>query len=36
MEVSVWFIVVLVIMWAIGPATQVLQLMAPKLHFKLG
>jgi len=26
MEVSVWFIVVFVIMWAIGPATQVLQL----------
>ena len=36
MEVSVWFIVVFVIMWAIGPATQVLQLIAPKLHFKLG
>ena len=36
MDVSVWFIVVFIIMWALGPATQVLQLIAPELHMKLG
>jgi hypothetical protein len=25
-----------IIMWALGPATQVLQLIAPQLHYKLG
>ncbi len=35
-EVSIWFIVVFVIMWILGPATQVLQLVAPKLHKRLG
>jgi len=36
MEVSVWFLAVFITMWALGPATQVLQLLAPKLHMKLG
>ena len=36
MEVSVWFIAVFVIMWLLGPASQVLQLIAPKTHKKLG
>jgi hypothetical protein len=36
MQIDTWFIVVFVLMWALGPATQVLQLIAPKLHFKLG
>ena len=36
MGVSAWFIVVFVIMWIIGPATQLLQLLAPKLHMRLG
>ena len=36
MDVSIWFIVVFVIMWIFEPATQVLQLVAPKLHKRLG
>jgi len=36
MEIGVWFIVFFIIMWALGPATQALQLIAPKLHSKLG
>ena len=36
MEVNIWFIVVFVIMWIAGPLTQVLQLIAPKLHHRLG
>lgn len=36
MEVSAWFIVAFVLMWIVGPVTQVLQLVAPKLHMKLG
>ena len=36
MQIDIWFIVLFVIMWALGPATQVLQLIAPKLHYKLG
>ena len=36
MQIDIWFIVLFIIMWALGPATQVLQLIAPKLHFKLG
>ena len=36
MEVSVWFIVVFVLVWVAGPLTQVLYLVAPKLHHKLG
>ena len=36
MEVSVWFFVVFVLMWIAGPGTQLLQLVAPKLHMKLG
>lgn len=36
MEVSAWFIVVFVLMWIAGPLTQVLFLVAPRLHHKLG
>lgn len=36
MKIDTWFIVVFIIMWAAGPATQLLQLLAPKLHMKLG
>jgi len=36
MQIDIWFIVFFVIMWALGPATQVLQLIAPQLHYKLG
>jgi len=36
MEVSVWFLVVFVLIWIAGPVTQVLFLIAPKLHHKLG
>jgi hypothetical protein len=36
MDISVWFIVVFVIMWIIGPLSQVLMLVAPKLHMWLG
>ena len=36
MDISVWFIVVFVIMWIIGPLSQVLMLVAPKLHMRLG
>lgn len=36
MEVAVWFVVVFVIMWVAGPLGQVLFLIAPKLHHRLG
>jgi|GEM_PF-1619794 len=36
MEVSAWFIVVFVLMWITGPLTQVLFLITPKLHHRLG
>ena len=36
MEVSTWFILVFVLMWVAGPLTQLLFLIAPKLHYKLG
>ena len=36
MEISTFFIVVFILMWIAGPATQLLQLLAPKLHMKLG
>ena len=36
MQVSGWFIVVFVLMWLAGPVTQVLFLISPKLHHKLG
>ena len=36
MEVSTWFMVVFILMWVIGAGTQLLQLVAPKLHHKLG
>lgn len=36
MEVSVWFLVVFVLVWVAGPVTQLLFLIAPKLHHKIG
>ena len=36
MEVSVWFVVVFALIWIAGPVTQLLFLVAPKLHHKLG
>ena len=36
MAVSTWFIVVFVLMWMVGPLTQALFLIAPKLHYRLG
>ena len=36
MEISVWFFVVFVLAWMAGPVTQLLFLIAPKLHHKLG
>lgn len=36
MQVDAWFIVVFVLFWIAGPLTQVLQLIAPELHHKLG
>ena len=36
MQIDTWLIVLFIIMWALGPATQVLQLIAPQLHYKLG
>lgn len=36
MEVNVWFLVVFVLTWIAGPVTQLLFLIAPKFHHKLG
>ena len=36
MEIDSWFIVVFILLWVAGPLTQLLQLVAPKLHLKLG
>jgi len=36
MEISFWFIALFIFMWFIGPLTQLLHLIAPKLHKKLG
>lgn len=36
MQIDTWFIVFFIIMWALGPATQVLQLIASQLRYKLG
>ena len=36
MEVNIWFVVVFVLVWIAGPVTQLLFLVAPKLHHKLG
>ena len=35
-EIDTWFIVVFILLWVAGPVTQLLQLVAPKLHLKLG
>lgn len=36
MEISTWFIAVFILSWLVGPLTQLLQLVAPKLHYRLG
>ena len=36
MEVGAWFITFFVLVWIAGPVTQLLFLIAPKLHHKLG
>ena len=36
MKVNVWFFVVFVLVWIAGPVSQVLFLVAPRLHHKLG
>lgn len=36
MQIDTWSIVFFIIMWALGPATQVLQLIASQLRYKLG
>ena len=36
LEVNAWFLAVFVLIWAAGPLTQVLQLIAPRLHHRLG
>ena len=36
MEISSWFIFFFALAWLLGPVTQVLFLIAPKLHHKLG
>ena len=36
MQISLWFIILFSFMLIIGPITQLLQLIAPKLHMKLG
>ena len=36
MSIGTWFLFLFVLMWIAGPATQVLFLVAPKLHHKLG
>jgi len=36
MQVSTWFIVIFGLMWIAAPVTQVLFLVAPRLHHKLG
>ena len=36
MEVNVWFLVLFALAWVMGPVTQVLFLVAPRLHHRLG
>jgi len=36
MEISSWFILLFFLTWALGPVTQALFLVAPKLHHKIG
>lgn len=36
MEVSTWFLLAFVLLWLAGPGTQVVFLVAPRLHHKLG
>ena len=36
MEVSAWFMVVFALVWIAGPVTQLLFLIAPQLHHRLG
>lgn len=36
MTVNMWFLIVFVVLWIFGPLTQLLQIVAPSLHMKLG
>ena len=36
MEISYWFILLFALTWLLGPVTQALFLVAPKLHHKIG
>jgi hypothetical protein len=36
MEISPWFVLLFALTWVFGPVTQVLFLVGPKLHHKLG
>ena len=36
MEISTWFVVLFALAWIANPLTQLLQLVAPKLHHELG
>ncbi len=36
MDTSIWFVIVFALVWMAGPLTQILFLIAPRLHHKLG
>ena len=36
MDINRWFIIAFFAFWLLGPASQVLQLVAPRLHMKMG
>jgi hypothetical protein len=36
MEISAWFVLFFALTWVLGPVTQALFLVAPKLHHKIG
>ncbi len=36
MTIDMWFVIGFIVLWVLGPLTQLLQLIAPSLHKKLG
>ena len=36
MTLNIWFVIAFIVLWILGPLTQLLQLVAPLLHKKLG
>ena len=36
MNLDIWFIIVFIVLWIVGPLTQLLQIVAPSWHMKLG